>query len=192
MPASSPASASSGPARVGAVLFAHRGWLPAPLVVGMVATPPTGWGPGLALVALGEGVRLAAVGHIGPRSRTRAADVGGLVDTGPYARLRNPLYVGNILIFGGLGVVAWPWAPICVVLLGIHYTFIVRWEEANLASRLGEPYRDYLARVPRWWPSGPSRPGAWDPRRALRSERATLIVLAVVLTAMALRGLTAP
>lgn len=192
MPASRPLSASE-PAtplavRVGAVLFAHRGWLPVPLLLAMLTARPRGWAGGLALVAAGEAIRLAAVGHIGPRSRTRGADVGALVDTGPYARLRNPLYVGNVLIFAGLGVVQWPWALVAAPALAVHYHFVVRWEEANLARQLGAPYRDYLARVPRWWPGGAPRPGTWDLRRALRSERSTLLALAVVLGALCARA----
>lgn len=195
MPASRPSSASdpaSGPApwplRAGAWCFRNRGWLPVPLLVGMLTAEPRHWGPGLALVALGEGIRLAAVGHIGPPSRTRGADVGALVDTGPYARLRNPLYLGNALLFAGLGVVLWPWALAAVPLLAVHYGLIVRWEEANLDARIGAPYRDYRARVPRWLPLGAPRPGRWDARRALRSERSTLIALVVVLAAVATRG----
>jgi protein-S-isoprenylcysteine O-methyltransferase Ste14 len=172
---------------VGAWLFKNRGWLPVPLLVAMLATRPTSWW-GLAIMALGEGVRLWAVGHIGTPSRTRGDDVGVLVDTGPYARVRNPLYVGNLLLWAGLGVVTWPWALVAVPALLLHYTLIVRWEEANLAVRLGPPYAAYLARVPRWLPLGAPRRGRWDVRRAFRSERSTLLALAAVTAVLLARG----
>jgi hypothetical protein len=42
--------------------------------------------------------------------------------------------------------------PPIVLLLGIEYHAIVRWEEGLLEARLGETYREYVARVPRWIP----------------------------------------
>lgn len=157
-----------------------------PLLVGMAVSPMVAPIPGLLLIAAGEGLRLWAVGHIGLPSRTTGDGAHRVVDTGPYALLRNPLYVGNILIFLGLGVMAWPWALLAGPLLAAHYHFIVRWEESNLSEKLGEPYSDYTKRVRRWVPRwGPSVDAAWDGRQALRSERSTLVVLAVVLGAMA-------
>jgi protein-S-isoprenylcysteine O-methyltransferase Ste14 len=173
---------------VGAWLFRNRGWLPVPLLLAMLTGTPRFWGPGLMLIGVGEGVRLWAVGHIGLPSRTRGADVGDLVDTGPYARVRNPLYVGNVLLFAGLGVIVWPWALVATPLLLLHYHLIVRWEEGNLGRRLGGAYADYVRRVPRWLPLGPGRAGGWDPRRALRSERTTLLVVGGVLGILILRG----
>lgn len=175
---------------LGRWLFERRGWLPVPLLALLLAGEPHHWAPGLVIVAVGEGIRLAAVGHIGLPSRTRGADVGALVDTGPYAWVRNPLYVGNLLLWAGLGVVAWPAALVVVPLLCAYYAVIVRWEEANLAARLGEPYLRYKARVPRWLPRPPGEPsgGAWSVTKALRSERSTLLALAAVLALVGARG----
>jgi protein-S-isoprenylcysteine O-methyltransferase Ste14 len=175
---------------IGGWLFERRGWLPVPLLALVLAPVPSQWAAGLALVGLGEAVRLAAVGHIGLPSRTRGADVGVLVDSGPYAWVRNPLYVGNLLLWAGLGVVAWPAALVMVPLLALYYTAIVRWEEANLTVRLGAPYVAYRVRVPRWVPAPPAEAaaGRWSLEKALRSERTTLLVLALVLGALVLRG----
>ena len=43
-------------------------------------------------------------------------------------------------------------APVIVMLLGLEYHAIVRWEEQLLESRRGDEYRDYTSRVPRWTP----------------------------------------
>ena len=50
----------------------------------------------------------AAVGvhHIGVISRTRSDRLGPLVDTGPFALVRNPLYLGNIALWVGFAVSA--------------------------------------------------------------------------------------
>jgi len=159
-----------------------------PLLLVALVYPPRFWAAGLVLMAGGEGIRLWAVGHIGLPSRTRGEDVGGLVDSGPYARVRNPLYLGNLLLFAGLGVLLWPAAGFLVPASALEYHFIVRWEEANLRRQLGAPYVDYLARVPRWIPTGTPRPGAWSGARALRSERSTLLAIVVVLVFVTLRS----
>lgn len=172
---------------IGGWLFRNRGWLPVPLAVACLVPEPGLRPAGLALVVLGEALRLWAVGHIGRRSRTRGAEVGALVDVGPYARLRNPLYVGNLLIWAGFGVVGWPAALLVVPLLMLHYAVIVRWEERMLSEQIGASYVDYLRRVPRWWPAGPPRAGRWDLAEALRSERGTFAVLAAMGGAFAVR-----
>ena len=94
------------------------------------------------------------VHHIGAISRTRADRLGPLVSSGPFARVRNPLYVGNIAIWVGFALTArlvWL-APVIVLLLGLEYHAIVRWEEQLLEDRLGDGYRSYKSRVPRWAP----------------------------------------
>lgn len=142
---------------------------------------------GLTLVAVGESIRLWAVRHIGAISRTRSDRLGPLVANGPFRYLRNPLYLGNILLWLGFALSArLPWlVPICVVVLAGQYHAIVCWEEALLASRLGQPYLDYVARVPRWLPRWPTYAAegravavavhSWG--HTLFSERATLVAI---------------
>jgi protein-S-isoprenylcysteine O-methyltransferase Ste14 len=158
----------------------------------MPATPF--WIAGVALVLAGESLRLWSVRHIGAISRTRSDRLGPLVATGPFAFVRNPLYLGNIGLWTGLTVTArllWL-APLVIVLLALEYHAIVRWEEELLAARLGDRYRQYLARVPRWLPS-PANAAAFSTcssfssgggatfswRQTLFSERGTLIAIAV-------------
>jgi protein-S-isoprenylcysteine O-methyltransferase Ste14 len=172
---------------LGGWLFRHRGWLPVPLAV-LCLVPTPNWHPAALLPLLtGEGIRLWAVGYIGRRSRTREGAVGALVDVGPYARLRNPLYVGNLLIWLGFGLVGWPVAVGILPILALHYHLIIGWEERQLAAQLGRPYQDYLRRVPRWWPTGAARSGTWQLGEALRSERGTFLVLATMAAAFGMR-----
>jgi hypothetical protein len=116
------------------------------------------------------------------------------VDTGPYAIVRNPLYIGNLCLWAGLGVLLWPWALVAPLLLGAEYLFIVRWEEHNLRSQLGAPYDAYCARVSRWLPrpSAAGGLGRWDGRMALRSERSTLLVIVLTLAVACFRAVAVP
>ena len=180
------------PEVLGGALFRLRGLVPVPLLLAAVlhARPALAWQlGGLGLIALGEGLRLWGVAWIGPRSRTRTAQVGALVEGGPFSRSRNPLYVGNLLMHAGIALMtgrAW-WPPLAVGLLALHYSAVVRWEESRLEAALGEAYRDYRGRVPRWWvgPKGEGRGG--DLPQALRSERSTFLALGAVLLALSIR-----
>jgi hypothetical protein len=148
------------------------------------------------LTLAGELLRLWAVHHIGAISRTRSERLGPLVATGPFAVVRNPLYIGNTLLWVGFALSArlvWL-APAILVLLALEYHAIVRWEEQLLEARRGREYRDYCARVPRWLPDfqragreaatgtpdftdGPSTPPAFSWRETFFSERGTLIAI---------------
>ena len=178
--------------RLGSWLFRQRSWLPLPIAVALVLlpSPPLGspvlvWS-GAALVGLGELLRLWGVRHIGVVSRTRSDRLGPLIASGPFARLRNPLYLGNIALWAGFAAssgLVWLIPPI-VLLLAFEYHAIVRWEEHLLERRLGDTYREYAARVPRWLPlaspvslnhqvSSPTF--SW--RDTLFSERGTLLAI---------------
>jgi protein-S-isoprenylcysteine O-methyltransferase Ste14 len=160
------------------------------LLVLRVGETPFSWTlilSGAILTAAGELTRLWAVHHIGVISRTRSDRLGPLVASGPFGLVRNPLYVGNILLWSGFALAArlvWM-LPVVFLLLALEYHAIVRWEERLLESRHGAAYRAYAARVPRWIPAslrpGPSAGGgfqfSW--RETLFSERGTLIAIAV-------------
>jgi protein-S-isoprenylcysteine O-methyltransferase Ste14 len=147
--------------RLGGWLFPRRTWIPLPLIAALLLIPsealPAWWTAlGALCVAAGEALRIEGVRQIGVISRTRSDRLGPLVDTGPFARVRNPLYLGNIALWVGFSLIArLPWlAPVFLALLLFEYHAIVCWEERLLASRIGAPYRDYMSRVPRWIPTG--------------------------------------
>jgi protein-S-isoprenylcysteine O-methyltransferase Ste14 len=77
-----------------------------------------------------------------------------LVITGFYRYVRNPIYVGVLLIF--LGHFLWfgYWALLIYTVfafIGVH-SFVVLYEEPTLKRKFGASYEDYLKRVPRWIP----------------------------------------
>ena len=180
--------------RVGAWLFRHRTVIPIPLALAILAVPANSAQPlalvgaGAALVGLGEAIRLWGVRHIGAISRTRSDRLGPLVASGPFALVRNPLYVGNVALWTGFAVSArLPWlAPIFVAILAFEYHAIVRWEERLLDERLGERYRTYAEQVPRWVPNtinrsrtAASAANVFSWRETFYSERGTLVAIAV-------------
>lgn len=75
-----------------------------------------------------------------------------LVTTGIHRWTRNPVYLGFLLIYVGIGVAAHsPWALLLAppLALVIHYGVVIR-EEAYLERRFGGTYREYKKRVRRW------------------------------------------
>jgi protein-S-isoprenylcysteine O-methyltransferase Ste14 len=77
-----------------------------------------------------------------------------LVATGLYRYVRNPMYVGDVVVLIGETVLFWS-ADMAlyafVVWLGFDL-FIRLNEEPTLRRRHGEEYVQYCARVRRWWP----------------------------------------
>ena len=77
-----------------------------------------------------------------------------LVATGFYRYIRNPMYVGILLILSGYFLwfkEIWLIVYAAVVFLAFHF-FITLYEEPTLKSKFGEPYEAYLQKVPRWIP----------------------------------------
>lgn len=183
---------------MGAWLFRNRSWLPVPLVVVTLVARGhfigKSWIAGLVLVAVGEWIRLAGVAAAGTVTRRRSREVQRLVTYGIFAWVRNPLYVGNFLIWMGfvlISCVFW-FLPIAVVVFGIEYTLIVSYEEGVLESIFGREYLDYKARTPRWIPRPPAKrqPGETarhDWREAWRSEISTFLQYVALLVIFAVK-----
>ena len=77
-----------------------------------------------------------------------------LVADGPYRQVRNPLYLGNILLAIGFGFMA-SRLGFCILVLGmiVYARRLILREEAGIAGSQGDSYRAYCAAVPRLWPS---------------------------------------
>lgn len=177
----------------GGWLFRQRSWLPVPIGLvlllvrwGMVRHPLLSVA-GPVLVVAGEGLRWWAVGQIGVISRTRTTRLGPLITSGPFALCRNPLYVGNLLLWSGFTVwsgLLWM-LPVTLGVFIFYYRSIIEWEEALLRDRFGDAYADYAADTPRWWPRVDRLPAAFAAsamhawREVAFSERGTLIAIGV-------------
>lgn len=82
-----------------------------------------------------------------------------LVATGLYRYVRNPMYVGVVVVLIGETVLFWSSDMVLytgIVWLGFDL-FIRLYEEPTLQRRHGDEYVRYCARVRRWWPRTPGR-----------------------------------
>lgn len=102
--------------------------------------------PGVSVCFLGATLRYWASGFL--RKDNRPA-VGG-----PYAFVRNPLYLGTYLMAIGtaLAIHAWILLAASTVLFAIIYHYIILDEEIKLQGIFGAPYAKYCAAVPRFFP----------------------------------------
>lgn len=77
-----------------------------------------------------------------------------LVSVGLYRHVRNPMYVGGILIL--LGWVLWSpslsMAVMPILFFVAAHMFVTLYEEPTLKRKFGGAYENYLKRVPRWLP----------------------------------------
>ncbi|MBI3193610.1 MAG: isoprenylcysteine carboxylmethyltransferase family protein [Ignavibacteriae bacterium] len=178
-------------------LFKNRSYIPIPfLIVMLIFAKPTliSMMFGFILVILGEYFRLWGVAIAGSETRT-TGPVGGtfLVTTGPFAYVRNPLYLGNMLIYFGIGTMSFalfPWLTVgAYIYFYVQYSFIVSLEEEHLAQKFGDEYERYTKSVPRFFPSlipykrGTNEQPELDWKRGFISEKRTLqaIVLLTIL-----------
>ncbi len=77
-----------------------------------------------------------------------------LVAVGFYRYVRNPMYVGVLLILIGhfLWFGFWWLLAYTVFAFIIVHLFVTLYEEPTLKRKFGTAYEDYLQRVPRWIP----------------------------------------
>ncbi len=188
------------------VVFTYRSYTPIPFLILMV------WfgHPTLASMILGfciliggEALRLWGVSIAGSETRTTGT-VGGtyLITNGPFAYVRNPLYLGNMLIYGGVGVMSlalFPWLLIVALAwFYVQYSLIVSSEEEYLASRFAEDYPAYRSSVRRFLPRLTPYRSSRAPdktvslREGLASERRTLQAVILVTAALVILFLVRP
>jgi len=100
---------------------------------------------GLPVSIAGLAVRAWAAGHL-EKNLT-------LTDSGPYAHVRNPLYIGTLLVAAGLVVAArrWELGVLFAAVFALIYLPVVELEEQHL-RKLFADYADYAKRVPKLLP----------------------------------------
>lgn len=112
----------------------------------------------LAISLLGLAVRILTVAYIPEQSSGRELSnprAEKLNTSGAYSLVRNPLYIGNLIIWLGItGLVHLWWFSLMFMLIAVvYYRQIIYAEEAYLRNRFGAPYVEWAGRTPALIPS---------------------------------------
>jgi protein-S-isoprenylcysteine O-methyltransferase Ste14 len=187
-----------------ALVFKNRGLLltiPAALLAAFGRPSATSVALGLPLAIAGELIRCWAVGYSGVTTRGDAVEAPQLVTAGPYAYVRNPLYVGNfITAFGfALAFTGKNRASTKLALIGgslaamaAVYATIVPHEEKFLRTEFGAAFDRYCERVPPVIPrTEPAErgEGTWNPSVIREAESRTFATFGAMLGVLVLKSL---
>lgn len=129
---------------------------------------------GTVLLAAGALVRLWASGHVKKNQQ--------LATNGPYALVRHPLYVGNILMLFGFAFAAQGWwmAPLTLFFLWFYYPPAIDYEDRKLHRLFGEHWERWRsntrALLPKW-PDKGALGGQWSFRQSLIGNGEPVILL---------------
>ena len=122
--------------------------------------PPAARVAGAVLMVLGGSLALWCVALFVVAGRGTPAPFDpprALVPLGPYRWVRNPMYLGGLLLLVGFG--GWR-TSLAMILLAVPiaalvHLFVVLYEERTLERRFGLQYVAYRALVNRWLPKRP-------------------------------------
>ena len=148
------------------IFFKFRSYTPIPIALTIIyfSSP---YSPftfiGFGLIVAGEIIRVNAVRFAGGATRTRKVGAPFLCTSGPYSKTRNPLYLGNIIIYLGVallggGLLMWELFFLVGIFFVIQYYFIISLEEETLRVKFKDQYKSYTENVPKLLP----RLTRWD------------------------------
>lgn len=179
-------------AKIGAFIFRNRSYAPIPML--LLAVFWNNYNPsilnitlGLLFIVLGELGRIYCVSYAGGITRTRTGDLKQLISSGPFAYVRNPIYISNIVMYSGSAFLlgAPELVPFSILYFAIEYIFIVAYEEKILINEFGQEYINYCDKVNRWLPKCRAYKGknVHSPvlNEALKAEKSTFISIGSIL-----------
>lgn len=137
---------------------------------------PIGMGVGMILIMIGEAIRIWAAGHLQKNEL--------LTVTGPYAYVKNPLYIGTILITAGFCI----FADNIYILAAATFAFCFHYipykkkvEGDRLKRIFGDQYVDYDEKVPEYvprWTRYSNQKARWQFRSFIEnSEEGILLII---------------
>jgi len=189
-----------------AFVFANRGLLlaaPAALLAAFGRPSAFSVSVGIPTAIAGELLRCWAVGYSGETTRDDRVTAAKLVTSGPYAYVRNPLYLGNFITALGFTIAFTGKNSMlarCALAAGALgamaglYATIIPHEERYLRERFGEEFDRYCERVPRVLPQlDPAMNGTqtWEPTVIAKAESKTLVTFGAMLALLALKSISA-
>ena len=133
---------------------------------------------GIPFIAIGILVRLWASGHV-MKNKVLATD-------GPYAYVRHPLYVGNILLLLGYSISSGLWWSYLLMafLLYLYYPPTIKYEDAKLNKLFGEEWEKWSSVTKALIPSIRAYPcdekAKWSLGKSLRDNGEPIIIAFLV------------
>ena len=145
---------------IGNFFFKYRSYTPIPLVAVILYNAQLANAYvvlGLIFIILGESIRFWSVSYAGGITRTTTVGATTLCTAGPFSHTRNPLYIGNMLIYNGIVLIAGASNIFALLMLTwlffiIQYFLIINLEEQTLTRIFGAKYLEYTKNVPRLFP----------------------------------------
>ncbi len=189
-----------------ALVFKNRGALlsvPAALLAAFGKPSAFSVAAGLPLALAGELIRCWAVGYSGVTTRGNVVEAPKLVTAGPYAYVRNPLYVGNFITALGFAIAFTgknsPTTKVALVggslaAMAAVYATIIPHEEQFLRSQFGDEFDQYCEQVPPLIPlaePAAEQAGEWTPSVIKDAESKTFATFGAMLVLLALKALKA-
>tara|TARA_B100001245_G_C22890889_1_gene429047 strand:+ start:1693 stop:2268 length:576 start_codon:yes stop_codon:yes gene_type:complete len=144
----------------GNFLFKYRSYTPIPLALYILYNSHPEIQNvliGFILIAIGESLRMWAVSYAGGITRTTNVGAPSLCTSGPYGYTRNPLYIGNMIIYSGVVFVAGSLNIFSMLIVTwaffiIQYYLIINLEQNTLIDIFGKEYKNYMNNVPIFFP----------------------------------------
>lgn len=148
------------------ILFSNRSFTPIPIAITIIyfSKPMFPYFIyGIVLLLLGELIRINAVRYAGGVTRTMNVGAPSLCTSGPYSFTRNPLYLGNMIIYIAICTISGGeyMVEMCLIVFlffTFQYIMIISLEEETLKKLFKEKYDSYCENVPRLFP----RVSAWN------------------------------
>jgi protein-S-isoprenylcysteine O-methyltransferase Ste14 len=150
----------------------------------------------LAVSVSGVILRMVTIGHV-PRKTSGRNTKGQVADelntTGMYSVVRNPLYLGNFIIWFGLSLFVRVWwlSLIVTLIFWLYYERIIFAEEEYLRNKFGRQYLDWAEKTPVFIPrfsQWRSSSYSFSLRTALKEEYSGFFAIIVIFTLMEIGG----
>ena len=144
----------------GNFLFKYRSYTPIPLALYILYNSHLEIQNvliGFILIAIGESLRMWAVSYAGGITRPTNVGAPSLCTSGPYGYTRNPLYIGNMIIYSGVVFVAGSLNILSMLIVTwdffiIQYYLIINLEQNTLIDIFGKEYKNHMNNVPIFFP----------------------------------------
>ena len=135
--------------------FANRSFTPIPIALSIIyfaQAENQNIVLGFMVLLVGELIRMWSVSYAGGETRTTSVGAPSLCTAGPYGYVRNPIYVGNMLMYLGIVIIAGSPNLMLMVLATmsffiIQYSLIISLEEEKLDELFGPEYVTYKSNV---------------------------------------------